>query len=83
MPSTPGRPTGRVLLVGLVLFALGVLAVLADVVPFFFGDDHEPLWLYLACLLVPVGLVITVWSGIARGRREQRRALRDVEALRR
>lgn len=67
--------------IGLALFALGVVAVLVDVVPFFVGAHDRPLWLNLACLLVPIGLVVAVWSALARGRREQKAALREVEQL--
>jgi uncharacterized membrane protein YhdT len=74
----PARPA-RAVQVGLVLFGIGVLALLADVIPFFFGATDRPLWLNLACLLVPVGLVVAVWAALARGRREQKAALREVQ----
>jgi uncharacterized membrane protein YhdT len=78
----PGRP-GRGVQVGVGLCALGVLFVLVDVLPFFAGADDRPLWLNLACLLLPIGLVVAVWSALARGRRDQRAALRAVEDARR
>jgi uncharacterized membrane protein YhdT len=80
--SSPTRPR-RGVQVGLALCALGVLFVLVDVLPFFFGADDRPLWLNLACLLLPIGLVVAVWSALAAGRREQKAAFREVEQARR
>lgn len=77
MPA-PARPR-RGVQVGLLLCALGVLFVLVDVLPFFAGAHDRPLWLNLACLLLPLGLVVAVWSALARGRREQKAAYRAVE----
>jgi uncharacterized membrane protein YhdT len=81
-PAQPDRPRLGVR-IGLALIALGVLFVLVDVLPFFFGADDRPLWLNLACLLLPLGLVVAVWSALARGRREQQAAYRAVEDARR
>lgn len=81
MPA-PRRPR-RGVRVGLVLVALGVLFVLVDVLPFFTGAHDRPLWLNLACLLLPLGLVVAVWSALADGRREQQAAYREVEDARR
>lgn len=69
--------------VGLGLGALGILFILVDVLPFFAGQDDRPLWLNLACLLLPIGLTVAVWSALARGRREQKSALRALEDARR
>lgn len=51
------------------VFALGVLAVLAIVVPFFLGSTDRPTWLNLSALLLPVGLG-TALLGLLRGARE-------------
>lgn len=81
-PAPPTRPA-RGVQVGLVLCALGVLFLLVDVLPFFAGAHDRPLWLNLACLLLPLGLVVAVGSALRRGRREQRDALRALEDARR
>ena len=66
-----------------ILAALGVLFIVVDVLPFFAGSDDRPLWLNLACLLLPLGLVVAVWSALAQGRREQKDALRALQDARR
>ena len=81
MPAAP-RPR-RGVQVGIGLCALGVLFVLVDVIPFFFGADDRPLWLNLACLLLPLGLVVAVWSALADGRREQKAVYRTTQESRR
>ena len=77
--STPSSPR-RAVRVGLVLFVLGLIFVLIDVMPFFFDHHNTPLWLNLACLLAPAGFGIAVWSGLAGGRADQRAASRAVAA---
>jgi hypothetical protein len=74
------RHTGRVKLVrtGLALFAVGVVFILIDVIPFFLGAHNRPLWLNLACLAAPVGFGIAVFGGLRRGWQDQREALRRV-----
>ena len=69
----------RTIRVGAALFAVGVVFIAIDVFPFFFGAHNRPLWLNLACLAAPAGLVVAVWSGLRRGRAEQRAALLQVE----
>jgi hypothetical protein len=54
---------------GAVVFALGVVAVLAIVVPFFFGAHDRPTWLNLSALLLPAGLGVAL-LGLLRGARE-------------
>jgi hypothetical protein len=52
-----------------VVFGLGVLAVLAVVVPFLLGHGHDaPLALDLLALLLPVGLGLAL-LGLLRGAR--------------
>jgi uncharacterized membrane protein YhdT len=63
---------------GLVLFVLGLVFIAVDVLPFFAGDTDTPLWLNLACLLAPLGLVVAVWAAVRTGRAEQRAALRQL-----
>jgi uncharacterized membrane protein YhdT len=62
--------------VGVALFAVGLVFVAVDVLPFLAGDSDTPLWLNLACLLAPVGFAVMVWTVFRRGREEQRAALR-------
>jgi uncharacterized membrane protein YhdT len=71
------RQTSRTVRIGLLLFGLGLAAIVADVVPFLAGDHDRPLWLNLSCVLAPVGFAIAVGSGLRAGRDDQRAALRE------
>lgn len=64
---------------GLTLFAVGLVFVAADVVPFLFGDSDTPLWVNLGCLLAPIGFALAIWSGLRHGRDEQRAALHALD----
>jgi hypothetical protein len=64
--------------VGVAMFGVGLVFIGLDVVPFFGGRHNTPLWLNLACLLAPAGFALAVWSGLRRGRAEQRDALRQL-----
>jgi hypothetical protein len=75
MPAVPDSPAVRA---GLVLFAIGLLFVAIDVLPFFFGGHNTPLWLNLACLAAPLGFAIAVGSAIRSGRAAQRRAVDEL-----
>lgn len=76
MSRREGRRPGDLLVaVGVVLFLLGVAAVLLDVLPFFAGTDNRPLWLNLASFLAPLGfglallgLLRSVLAATRRGR---------------
>lgn len=81
--AAAGPAPRRGVQVGLGLCVLGVLFILVDVLPFFAGAHDRPLWLNLACLLLPLGLVVAVWSALRQGRREQKDALRTIEDARR
>ncbi|HUR14391.1 MAG TPA: hypothetical protein VM097_07845 [Mycobacteriales bacterium] len=70
MPSSDRSPGDLLVRSGAVVFALGVLAVLAVVVPFFLGSHDRPTWLNLAALLLPVGLGLAL-LGLLRGTRAQ------------
>lgn len=83
MPVQPqsearGRAQTRGVRVGVVLFILGLAFVAGDITAFFVGDRNTPLWLNLACLLVPIGFAVAVWSGLRAGRREQRAAVLEL-----
>jgi uncharacterized membrane protein YhdT len=64
---------------GLTVFAVGLVFIAIDVLPFLAGDGETPLWLNLACLLAPIGFAIAVWSALRAGRDEQREALRALD----
>lgn len=70
-PQAP-QPGERLVRVGAVLFALGVLGVLVVVVPFLLGRDDAPLWTTLLASLLPVGLGLAL-LGLLRGARSRRR----------
>jgi hypothetical protein len=78
MPTASARPTG--LRVGLALFLVGLVFLVATVVPFFFGSHNRSLWLNLGCLLVPLGFIVAVSSAVRAGREDQRAALQGLVA---
>lgn len=65
-------PGDRLVRAGAVLFGLGVLGVLAVLVPFLLGRDDAPLWTTLLASLLPVGLGLAL-LGLLRGARTRRR----------
>ena len=68
-----GRAPGDGLVrTGALLFGVGVLGVLAVVVPFLLGRDDAPLWTTLVASLLPVGLGLAL-LGLLRGARARRR----------
>ncbi len=68
MPSPPAvRP--RLFAAGLVLFALGLLGILAVFLSRPLADVNPPLGLYLTGMLLPVGLFLAVFSAFRDGRR--------------
>jgi|SRR5664280_2956683 hypothetical protein len=78
--TAPGPGDGLVR-AGAVVFVVGVLAVLADLVPFFLGHPNRPLLVNVAAFLAPVGLGIAL-LGLARSARaSQRRAQARAAAL--
>lgn len=66
------RPGERLVRLGALLFALGVLGVLAAVVPFLLGRDEAPLWTTLLASVLPVGLGVAL-VGLLVGARSRRR----------
>jgi hypothetical protein len=64
---TPGE---RLVRLGAVLFGLGVLGVLAVVVPFLLGRDDAPLWSTLLASVMPIGLGLAL-VGLLRGARRR------------
>lgn len=69
------QPGDRLVRLGAVVFGLGVLGVLAVLVPFLLGREDAPLWTTLAASLLPVGLGLSL-LGLLRGARARRRAQR-------
>lgn len=74
--AQPPRRGDRLVRAGAVLFGLGVLGVLAVVVPFLVGEDDAPLWTTLVASLLPVGLAVSL-VGLLRGARSRRRERRS------
>lgn len=66
----PRRSAAPLAKIGIVLFAIGLAAIVADLVLFATGSNDLPLWLNLLCLLAPVGLGIGLIGVV----RETRRA---------
>lgn len=66
------QPGDRTVRAGAVLFGLGVLGVLAVLVPFLLGRADAPLWTTLVASLLPVGLGLSL-VGLLRGARARRR----------
>src|SRR5674536_353661 len=69
--TAPGPGNGLVR-AGAVVFVVGVVAVLADLVPFFLGHPNRPLLLNVAAFLAPVGLGMAL-LGLARSARASQR----------
>lgn len=67
MSASTSRPV--VLPVAVGLFALGVLAVLVVFGLYATGRTDLPLWLNLATLLTPAGLIVGVLGAVLRARR--------------
>lgn len=65
--DAPARP--RLFSVGLVLFALGLLGILAVFLSRPLVGVNPPLALYLLGMLLPVGLFVAVFSAFRAGRR--------------
>lgn len=70
--AAPDQPGAALVRTGAVLFGLGVLGILAVVVPFLLGREDAPLWTTLLASLLPVGLGLAL-LGLLRGARAGRR----------
>ena len=69
LPVAIGADTDRLVRVGAVVFGIGLLAVLAAVLPLFFGVHNLPTALnVVAGVLPPLGLAMALW-GLVRGAR--------------
>ncbi len=56
--------------IGMVLFAIGLVAIIADLILFATGSADLPLWLNMLCLLAPLGFGLGLLGVV----RETRRA---------
>ncbi len=72
MPSRRDRP--RSVPIGFGLFGVGLLCLLATVLPYLAGAENRPLWLNLGCLLAPIGLAVAIAGAVRAGRADQRAA---------
>lgn len=54
------RPGDLLVRIGAVVFGVGVLGVLAALVPFLLGRQDAPLWTTLVASLLPVGLLVAL-----------------------
>lgn len=70
--AAPDQPGAGLVRAGAVLFGVGVLGVLAVLVPFLLGREDAPLWTTLVASLLPVGLGLAL-LGLLRGARARRR----------
>lgn len=71
----PAPPGSRLVAGGTLLFLVGVVAILATIVPFFFGHRNQPLALNLTAVAAPVGMGIAL-AGLVRQARTRTRGRR-------
>jgi ABC-type multidrug transport system permease subunit len=57
--------------ISLTLFGVGLLAIIAIFALFAAGRTNLPVWLNIAALLCPAGLIFGVLASIARARRDR------------
>lgn len=79
-PPAGGRVDGagdRLVLLGAALFAVGLLATLVTIVPFFLGSTPFPTPVYLLASLAPVGFLVAA-LGLLRSARTRRRRARPA-----
>lgn len=73
--APPDRlPGDRLVVVGAGVFALGAVALLAVVLPYFFSHPDLPLWLNVASFLAPVGLGLALLGLLRQARAARARA---------
>ena len=76
-PDAPGADADQLVRIGAVVFGVGVLCIIAAVVPLFFGAHNLPTALNVAAgVLPPLGFGIALW-GLVRGARAAGRARRE------
>lgn len=62
------RPGEWLVAAGVVVFAVGLLATMVTVVPFFIGAERMPTAVYLLAMAMPLGLGIALAGLVAQGR---------------
>jgi integral membrane protein len=67
------RPGSRLVPIGLVVFALGLVVIVATFIGYAAGDDNRPLAQNLLCLLAPLGFALALVGLVGNGRAEARR----------
>ena len=80
--ATPGtqrrwrsRPSSAPLAkIGMIMFAIGVLAIATDLVLFASGSRNLPVWLNLICMLAPVGLGVGLVGVVKEARSSSRKS---------
>jgi integral membrane protein len=72
-PATQA-PTGGLIRAGLVLFAIGLLAVVLTFADYALGHDNRPLWQNLLCVLAPAGFGLALIGLVRDGRAQARTA---------
>jgi len=65
--------------VGMTLFFVGALAILADVVLFASGKQNLPLWLNLCALLAPIGFGVGMLGAFVEARAANKRAIEPAD----
>jgi hypothetical protein len=78
--NSDSKPTDQLVRIGAVIFGVGLIAVLAAVLPLFFGVHNLPTALNLAAgLLPPLGLGIALWALLLQARQSRRQ--RDASQM--
>jgi integral membrane protein len=76
-PSPPralrSPPGSRLVRVGLVVFGLGLVAIVATFIGYAAGEDNRPLGQNLLCLLAPLGFGLALIGLVRNGRADARR----------
>lgn len=68
-------PGDRQVVVGAVLFGIGLVAAIVTLVPFLIDSDRFPVGVYALTVLAPIGLGLAL-TGMVRGSRARRRPSR-------
>ena len=76
--SPAPSPSQTVFRIGLAVFAVGVLATVATLIPLFTGADPLPVAFYLLSMLAPLGFAIVLVGLWRNGRRRRLREPDDA-----
>lgn len=78
MAIPPSTPT-RLIRWGLVVFAVGLVAIVVTFVAYAAGVHNRPVWQNLACMLAPLGFGLALWGLIRSGRADGRAAVARID----